>query len=274
VRGRRASLWATGLAALLAASIAHADDAPPSPSASAEAPPAARSAAPVAPTATPTAEPAPPAVHDPKAEPGDAAPPTLEPGRVDAPAKAAPPAKRTMRRVRKTARIETHARDLRLDAEAMDRLERIAQRYYEKTKKRLIVTGGMRHPEVQAKLMYEKLRNGDDLLKLYEQTAAAREIQRAYRDGIAKRLSRSAAVRNIKHVIEAQLARGVYVSKHLSAVAADVRSRGMSPTQERALRAAVAAEPGVEIVDERGSASPHFHLDLLGTPPGPPPRDK
>ena len=67
------------------------------------------------------------------------------------------------------------------------------------------------------------------------------------------------------------MARGVYVSKHLSAGAADVRSRGMTPAQEKALRAAVAAEPGVQLLDERGSAEPHFHLDLLGTPPGPPP---
>lgn len=198
--------------------------------------------------------------------------PAARKGRADRARQAAEirPSGHALRHARRGARIEIRARDLRLDGEAMDRLERIAARYYERTRHRLVVTGGMRPPQLQARLMYEKLAHGDDLLKLYENQAAVLEIRAVYRSGVARRVPKSVLVKSLRKTIAAQLARGVYVSRHLSAGAADVRSRGMSASQEQAIRAAVAAEPGVQLLDERGGAEPHFHLDLFTTPPAPP----
>jgi hypothetical protein len=260
-------------------------DVPPARSASASSPPAAAAATPAACASATPAAPPPATACGPSHEPSSSR--SSSPVSSTSPASSLHPTRggergaaeprvelgshraaagHATRRVRRNARVEIHARDLRLEADAMDRLERIAARYYARTHRRLIITGGQRPPQLQARLMLEKLVHGDDLLRLYENTAAVREIRAVYRDGAARRVPRSVLARRIRATILAQMARGVFVSKHLSATAADVRSRGMTPAQEHALRASVAEEPGVQLLDERGGPEPHFHLDLLATP--------
>lgn len=191
-----------------------------------------------------------------------------------APAKAAKPAAKAavatpepagdedVRPMRSGRNLDVVAKDLRLGKAARERLARIAERYARATGKKLVVTGGTRTPARQAKLMIDKLRHGEDIVALYENKAAAKAIRDAYVDGHAKKLSDKALVRAVRKVIEAQIARGVFISQHLQAGAADVRSRDMGPAQEAAFRAAVKAEPGVLLVDERETAAPHFHLGL------------
>jgi hypothetical protein len=168
----------------------------------------------------------------------------------------------TPRRMQPGPHIRVLARDLRLTPTDADRLRRIAARYHASTKRPLVVTGGMRTPKRQAELMLAKLAHGSDIVQLYENTAAATEIRAAYRDATARGARRSELVRVIRDVIEGQMRRGIYVSKHLQSGAVDIRSRGVSASQEAALRAAVAAEPGVGLVDERDGPEPHFHLKL------------
>lgn len=168
-----------------------------------------------------------------------------------------------LHKVKGTMHMEILARDLRLTEANNKRLERIASRYYKATKKRLVVTGGSRTPARQAQLMYDKLVHGDDIVSIYENKAAATEVRNAYRDASAKRLKRKATVRAIREVIEAQMARNVFVSKHLKANAVDVRSWDMKGRLEQALKDAVKAEAGVTMMDERDGAEPHFHLNLL-----------
>lgn len=167
-----------------------------------------------------------------------------------------------LQRVKGNMHIEVLARDLRLTASDTERLKRIGARYFKATRKRLIVTGGTRTPKRQAQLMYNKLDHGDDIVALYENKAAATEIRNAYRDGTAKKLSRKRLIRTLAETIQAQISRGVYVSKHLKSGAVDVRSWGLSAKQEEALREAVKQESGVSLLDERNSAEPHFHLSL------------
>jgi hypothetical protein len=167
-----------------------------------------------------------------------------------------------LRQVKATMHMEILARDLRLTDANAERLERISARYYKATKTRLVVTGGSRPPVRQAQLMYDKLVHGDDIVTIYENKAAAVEVRNAYRDAVAKRLTRKATIRAIREVIEAQMARSVYVSKHLKANAVDVRSWNMKGKLETALRDAVKAEAGVTMMDERDGAEPHFHLNL------------
>lgn len=168
-----------------------------------------------------------------------------------------------LRKVKGTMHMEILARDLRLTEANTKRLERIASRYYKATKKRLVVTGGSRTPVRQAQLMYDKLVHGDDIVALYENKAAATEVRNAYRDAVAKRLKRKATIRAMREVIEAQMTRNVFVSKHLKANAVDVRSWNMKGRLEQALKDAVKAEAGVTMMDERDGAEPHFHLNLL-----------
>jgi len=167
-----------------------------------------------------------------------------------------------LHKVKGTMHMEILARDLRLTESNTKRLERIATRYYKATRKRLVVTGGSRTPVRQAQLMYDKLVHGDDIVALYENKAAATEVRNAYQNAVAKRLKRKATIRAMREVIEAQMTRNVFVSKHLKANAVDVRSWNMKGRLEQALKEAVKAEAGVTMMDERDGAEPHFHLNL------------
>jgi hypothetical protein len=166
------------------------------------------------------------------------------------------------KRVRSTPRFLVRARELKLNDARSAALLRIADAYFNATHIALIATGGTRTPTRQAQLMVGKFRHNDDVAALYENRAAFAEIEKAYQDGKAARQSRAAIERAIAAVIVAQVARGIYISKHLQFGAVDIRSRGMTPDREAAFRAAVAAEPGVVLLDERTGPEPHFHLSL------------
>lgn len=157
--------------------------------------------------------------------------------------------------------LDVQTGNLRLTDAARGRLERIAARFHKVTKRRLVITGGSRTPTRQAELMHEKLDHGDNLLALYEK-ALATEIQSAYREGMKRHFAKPRQIVAIREVIVAQIKRGLYVSRHLQAGAADVRSINMTPARVQAFRAAVAAEPGVVLLDERDAAEQHFHLSL------------
>jgi hypothetical protein len=165
------------------------------------------------------------------------------------------------RLVRTGPDLDVQTGNLRLTEAARGRLERIAARFHKVTKRRLVITGGSRTPTRQAELMHEKLDHGDNLLALYEK-ALATEIQAAYRDGVKRHFTKPKQIIAIRDVIVAQIKRGLYVSRHLQAGAADVRSINMTPARVQAFRAAVAAEPGVTLLDERDAAEQHFHLSL------------
>lgn len=133
-------------------------------------------------------------------------------------------------------------------------MAQVADEYYRQTQGRLQVTSGTRTPESQAAAMYDKLVRGDDLRKLYLNAAALAEIVQAYN---ATRGSRTRAVGAMTQVIKQQVARGVYISRHLRGGGVDVASAGMTPAQQKAFRSAVAAAK-VELIDEED----HFHLQF------------
>jgi hypothetical protein len=165
-------------------------------------------------------------------------------------------------KVKSTPQLSIIAKDLMLNDVRAEKLKRIATRFFNATRVRLVVTGGSRTPEKQAQLMLAKFLKGDDVDSLYENQAALREIKRAYHNTRAETKAHARLERAIEAVIVAQVARGEFISKHLQFAAVDVRSRGMTSTLEAAFRAAVAAESGVTLVDERNAAEPHFHLGM------------
>lgn len=179
-----------------------------------------------------------------------------------APGDAETPAEEPLRAPRSVKNMDVRARDLRLRDSSMTRLESLAARYHAATGHRLVVTGGYRNVRRQAELMAAKLAHGDDIAALYAERAAAIEIRDAYRAGADRGLRKAALVDLVEEVIEAQIARGVWVSLHLRGRAADVRSRGMTEAQLDALIRAVRAEPGTVLVDERDGKAPHLHVKL------------
>jgi len=137
-------------------------------------------------------------------------------------------------------------------------MEQIAAEFRRRTGQRLHVTSGTRTPDQQARAMYDKIRLGQRLTRLYRDYDAASEIQTAYRRN--RRQGRAATVRAMAAVIRTQMGRGCYISRHLYASAVDVRSRNLSRRNRRVFRSVVQSVGGVQLLEE--GTPPHFHLQL------------
>jgi hypothetical protein len=150
--------------------------------------------------------------------------------------------------------------EVTLSPEVERKIARIAEAYHRRTGKELVLTSGTRDVARQAEAMYELLRLGTDLSKLYRNRAAARELSDTFRAAQAARKGAKQAIAELERVLSAQVARGTYVSAHLRAGAVDVRSRGMSVADKRAFVAGVEEVGGAEVIEEM--EPPHFHLEL------------
>jgi hypothetical protein len=139
-------------------------------------------------------------------------------------------------------------------------LARIADAFHRRTGRGIVITSGTRTSREQAAAMFDKLRLGQRLTGLYQDFDAAAEIQSAYRAN--QRRGRAACVAAMARVIEAQVRRGRYISRHLRASAVDVRSRDMSRRERRIFEEVVATFREVSLLTE--GRPPHFHLQLRG----------
>jgi hypothetical protein len=135
---------------------------------------------------------------------------------------------------------------------------RIASDFFRRTGRGIVVTSGTRSAREQAAAMYEKMRLGQRLTGLYQDRGAAAEIQSAYR--ASQRRGRGPCIDAMTRVIEAQVRRGVYISRHLRAGAVDVRSRDMSRRHRRIFQEVVRGFSEVSMLYE--GTPPHFHLQL------------
>jgi hypothetical protein len=97
-------------------------------------------------------------------------------------------------------------------------------------------------------------------MKLYKDKAAVAELITIYNAGQGAKRSRATVVASIAAAIRAQIKKGVFISAHLKAGAADVRSTTMSPADKRAFVDAVREAGGFDVMFE--STPPHFHLQL------------
>lgn len=137
----------------------------------------------------------------------------------------------------------------------------IAERYNGKTNRTLEITSGVRTPARQAAAMYTKLRQGSSLA-LYKKQSLIAPIKKAYREGRKKKLGKDAIVRAMTEVIEGQVARGEFISRHLKGRAFDARSVGLSAKQRGAFLAAAREVGGLRVIVE--SRPPHFHVEIVG----------
>lgn len=140
-----------------------------------------------------------------------------------------------------------------------EKLSSVADKFHKKTGKTFVVTSGTRDPDNQALLIYVKLEAGEDLLKLYKDKSAVMELVRVYESSREEKKSKSSTVSRIATTIRAQMKRGIYISAHLRAGAADVRSSNMSPEEKRTF-AELARDAGLSVMLE--ATPPHFHLQM------------
>lgn len=151
-------------------------------------------------------------------------------------------------------------RDVTLSPKVEDKLSAIGEKFQRRTGKTFIVTSGIRDPDSQAELIFRKLALGEDLLKLYKDKSAVLELKEVFDEGRRAKRSRATIVTQLANMIRAQMKRGIYISAHLKAGAADVRSTTMTPSDKRAFIEAARDVGGFDIMLE--STPPHFHLQL------------
>ncbi|WP_437738560.1 hypothetical protein [Sorangium sp. So ce1335] len=182
----------------------------------------------------------------------------------DEPVEGAPPASAAPRRAASSASDEERRYVLlpgvSLAPPVEEKLADIADAYFRRTGKELVVTSGTRDPARQAEAMHELFRHGADVLGLYKDKAAAREIKSAYEEGLAAEQPPEALVEALEDVIRAQIDRGVFISAHLREGAVDVRNRDMTPADKRAFLDGIEEVGGVLALEE--SRPPHYHLQI------------
>jgi hypothetical protein len=150
--------------------------------------------------------------------------------------------------------------DVDLSDTVAAKISRIDELYARRTGKHVTVTSGTRDAARQAKAMYKMLRLGGDVMRLYRNKEAVREIKQAYDGARGAGRSPDEVVTAMYDVIQRQIARGVYISAHLRAGAVDVRNRDMSAAERKAFVAAASEAGGVALLDE--ATPPHFHLQV------------
>lgn len=140
----------------------------------------------------------------------------------------------------------------------------IANCYFGKTGKDLVLTSGTRSEEAQAEAMFNKLNLGDPLAEYVNQKAAG-EVKEAYEKGVMANKTPAEIIGDMAAVIEVQTAAGTYLSRHLQAGAVDFRSRDMTDADKTAFRTCAAASANVRVLEE--GTPPHFHLQVATESP-------
>ncbi len=123
----------------------------------------------------------------------------------------------------------------------------------------MVITSGRRSTAAQADAMYTKLNLKDDLLKLYKNKTAAQEVINAYNKAVKDKLSVAETKAAIQSTLDAQVAKGTYISNHLNAKAFDVRSRDLSGAQKTVFTK-IGNEYCRKVINE--GKPPHFHLEI------------
>ena len=125
----------------------------------------------------------------------------------------------------------------------------------------MYVTSGTRTAASQARAMFEKIRAGASMNDYPQQ--ALRGIMAAYRAGMAAHETDAQIENRMAAVIQAQMNSGIFISPHLTGRGVDVRTRDLTPEQERTLER-IAGEEGVRTHPE--GRPPHLHLTFPRQP--------
>lgn len=142
-----------------------------------------------------------------------------------------------------------------LTERARETVGQLADEYFRRTGENLRVTDGQRTAHDQAVQMYNKIQLHDE--NIYTNKTALAEIKRAYNAGVAAHKSRAQIIDDMASVIQGQVDRGVYISRHLRGGAVDISIRGLD---EQAFRQAVQTVGGISLLYE--GRPPHFHLQF------------
>lgn len=138
-----------------------------------------------------------------------------------------------------------------------DKIKSISDAFNEKTGNDLVITDGMREPADQSKAMYNKLESGEDLTLLYKNKEAVNQVIEQYNLGKEEGKNSDQILENMTKTIQQQVDEDIFISKHLSDKAFDVRNSTMNEQQKESFMKAVEEKGGTVVVE-----GDHFHVQF------------
>lgn len=138
------------------------------------------------------------------------------------------------------------------------KVEKIADKYHNLSKKTIVVTSGTRGSDSQASAMYGKL-SGGDRLKVYKDQKTVKLVLNSYDEGVKNKKTKTEIIADIRDDLDEQIKKGIYISKHLKSGAVDVRSRDMTDSDKTNFKKAAAGIAKTVILE---TTPPHFHLQF------------
>ena len=146
-----------------------------------------------------------------------------------------------------------------LSPQVEKKVNEIADAFFNITKKKIVITDGTRTAAVQAVQVYNKIISND--LTIYTNHKAANEIKAAYDLARSQGKPKSDTLKAMAAVIDSQIKRGVFISRHLTGRAFDVRNKDMTAKQQTVFKQVAQTVGGVTVLPE--GKPPHFHVQLV-----------
>jgi hypothetical protein len=131
-----------------------------------------------------------------------------------------------------------------LSPEMEGKIDPVAQEFYDRTARDLVVTDGHRTPADQAQRMYDKFAKGD---KTTYVGPSGREIRSIYDTGMAGGMDKVTILNNMSSKIGEQMTNGHFVSKHLQDRAVDFQDMYLTPQQRDILGSIIRSNAGIAL---------------------------
>jgi hypothetical protein len=138
------------------------------------------------------------------------------------------------------------------------KVNEIADAFFNITQKKIVITDGTRTASDQALQVFNKIIAHD--LTIYTNHKAANEIKAAFDLARSQGKSKTDTLKAMTLVIESQIKNKVFISKHLTGRAFDVRNIDMTSKQQGAFKQVAQTVGGVTVLPE--GKPPHFHIQL------------
>lgn len=139
------------------------------------------------------------------------------------------------------------------------KINEIADAFFNITGKKIVITDGTRTAAQQAVQVFNKILAHD--LGIYLNHKAANEIKAAFDLAKAQGKVKDDVLKAMEAVIESQIKSKVFLSRHLTGKAFDVRNTDMTPKQQKAFKQVTQTIGGVTLLQE--VKPPHFHVQLV-----------
>jgi LysM repeat protein len=162
--------------------------------------------------------------------------------------------------VKLSSHLKLKSKNIELSQLVKKEMSQVAEEYFKRTGKDLVITDGNRTAHDQAERIYDKIIVHEE--NIYTNKAALAEVKTAYNQAKAQGKSRPKIVNEMAHAIQNQMNRRVYISRHLIGQGADVQIRFMSTQDREAFKQSVKTVGGARILNEGN----HWHIEVDAQP--------